>query len=164
MLVSPTQERLPSLQRVRGRVKLKVPTSGGHREGANIDPTVLPSPNTQFDDTFHTLVSSAMSLEIKQQTNCPTFTLDVQGKGLPSLLDSGSMVTLIWEGYFEKNILPCVKNILLGSSLKLIHYSSFLQQIIAQCQFHGIWKLTLNFLVSQYHMLGFSLSKIQTLF
>ena len=36
-------------------------------------------------------------------------TLDVQGKGLPSLLDLGSIVSLIWEGYFEKNILPLLK-------------------------------------------------------
>ena len=70
-----------------------------------------------------------MSLETKQRvmqraiSNCPTVTLDIQGKGVRSFLDSGSMVTLIQEGYFEKNILP-------GSSLKLIHYSSFLQQII----------------------------------
>ena len=56
-----------------------------------------------------------MSLETKQKvmqraiSNCPLVTLDVQGKGVPSLLDSGSMVTLIWEGYFEKNILPLLK-------------------------------------------------------
>ena len=56
-----------------------------------------------------------MSLETKQRvmqramSNCPTVTLDVQGKGVPSLLDPGSMVTLIWEGYFEKNILPLLK-------------------------------------------------------
>ena len=42
-------------------------------------------------------------------SNCPTLTLDVKGKGVTSLLDSESMVTLIWEGYFEKNILPFLK-------------------------------------------------------
>ena len=36
-------------------------------------------------------------------------TLDVQGKGVCSLLDSESMVTLIWEAYFEKNIVPLLK-------------------------------------------------------
>ena len=42
-------------------------------------------------------------------SSCPKVTLNVQGKGVPSLLDSGSMVTLIQEGYFEKNILPLLK-------------------------------------------------------
>ena len=76
-----------------GRVKLKAPTSGGHKGGAKVDPTVPPSPNTQFDDMFHTLVSNAVSLETKQRvmqraiSNCPMVTLDVQGKGVPSLLD-----------------------------------------------------------------------------
>ena len=56
-----------------------------------------------------------MSLETKQRvmqraiSNCPLVTLDIQGKGVPFLLDLGSMVTLIWEGYFEKNILPLLK-------------------------------------------------------
>ena len=62
-----------------------------------------------------TLVNNAVSLEMKQHimqravSSCPKVTLNVQGKGVPSLLDSGSMVTLIWEGYFEKNILPLLK-------------------------------------------------------
>ena len=42
-------------------------------------------------------------------SGCPKVTLEVLGKGVPSPLDSGSMVTLIWEGYFEKNILPLLK-------------------------------------------------------
>ena len=77
LLVSPMQERLPSSQTVRGRVKLKAPTSGGHRGGAKVDPTVPSSPNTQFDDMFCTLVSNAVSLETKQRvmqravSNCP---------------------------------------------------------------------------------------------
>ena len=64
---------------------------------------------------FHTLVSNSVSLETKQRvmqraiSNCPSVTLDVQGKGVLSLLDSGSMVTLVQEGYFEKNILPLLK-------------------------------------------------------
>ena len=62
-----------------------------------------------------TLVNNAVPLEMKQcimqrtVSGCPKVTLNVQGKGVPSLLDSGSMVTLIWEGYFEKNILPLLK-------------------------------------------------------
>ena len=45
----------------------------------------------------------------KAVSNCPIATLDFQGKGVPSLLDLWSMVTLIWEGYFKKNILPLLK-------------------------------------------------------
>ena len=57
-----------------------------------------------------------MSLKTKQRvmqraiSTCPSVTLDIQGKGVPSLMDSGSMATLIWEGYFEKNILPLLKS------------------------------------------------------
>ena len=42
-------------------------------------------------------------------SGCPSVTLKIQGKGVPSLLDSGSMVTLVQEGYFEKNILTLLK-------------------------------------------------------
>ena len=42
---------------------------------------------------------------------CPTVSLNVQGKEVPSLMDLGSMVTLIREGYFEKNILPILKSL-----------------------------------------------------
>ena len=96
-------------------VKLKAPTSWGYRGGAKVDPTVPPSPSSQFDKMFHTLVSNSVSLETKQRvmqraiSSCPSVTLDVQGKGVPSLLDLGSMVALMWEGYFEKNILPLLK-------------------------------------------------------
>ena len=57
-----------------------------------------------------------MSLETKQRvmqramSNCPSVTLDIQDKGVPSLMDSGSMVTLIQERFFEKNILPLLKS------------------------------------------------------
>ena len=65
---------------------------------------------------FHTLASNSVSLKTKQKvmqraiSNRPSVTLGVQGKGVPSLLDSGSMVTLIQEGYFKKNILPLLKS------------------------------------------------------
>ena len=49
------QERLSSSQTVRGRVKLKAPTFGGCRGGAQVDPTVPSSPSSQFDEMFHTL-------------------------------------------------------------------------------------------------------------
>ena len=40
---------------------------------------------------------------------CLSITIDILGQKIPSLLDSGSMVTLICEGYFIKNILPLLK-------------------------------------------------------
>ena len=99
--------------RNRGGVKLGAPTSGGLRVGVTKkDPLV---PDSQFDVILKALVNNAISLETKQcimqraLSGCPKVTLDVMGKGVPSLLDSGSMVTLIWEGYFEKNILPLLK-------------------------------------------------------
>ena len=71
--------------------------------------------DTWFDEILETLVNNAVSLETKQwvmqraMSSCPKVTLNVQGKGVPSLLDSGSMVTLIQEGYFEKKYSPFVK-------------------------------------------------------
>ena len=44
-------------------------------------------------------------------SQCPAVPMDLLGQQVPSLLDSGSMVTLIHEGYFVKNIQP-----LLGKS------------------------------------------------
>ena len=104
-----------SASKIGGRVKLKAPASGGCRVGAKTDPMVPPSLDAMFGDVFRTLASNAISLETKQRvmqravSGCPMVTLGIQGKGVPSLLDSGSMVTLIWEGYFEKNILPFLK-------------------------------------------------------
>ena len=45
-------------------------------------------------------------------STCPTVNINVQGKEVPSLMDSGSMVTLVQEGYFKKNILPVLKTLL----------------------------------------------------
>ena len=41
---------------------------------------------------------------------CPAVPIDLLGRKVPSLLDSGSMVTLIHKGYFTKNILPLLNN------------------------------------------------------
>ena len=109
------QEGSDGSAEIRGRVKLRAPASGGHRVGVQVDPIVPSSLDTWFDEIMKTLVNNAVSLEMKQQimqkavSSFPKVTLNVQGKGVPSLLDSGSMVTLIWEGYFE-NILPLLKS------------------------------------------------------
>ena len=53
-----------------------------------------------------------MSSETKQRilqravSQCPSITMEFLGLKVPSLLDSGSMVTLIHEAYFNKHILP----------------------------------------------------------
>ena len=42
--------------------------------------------------------------------HCPSMSMEILGQRIPSLLDSGSMVTLlIRETYFKKNILPLLK-------------------------------------------------------
>ena len=53
-----------------------------------------------------------MTFEAKQRilkravSQCPSITMEFLGLKVPSLLDSGSMVTLIHEAYFNKCILP----------------------------------------------------------
>ena len=42
-------------------------------------------------------------------SQCPAIPMDLLGQEVPSLLDSGSMVTLIREGYFVKHIQPLLK-------------------------------------------------------
>ena len=80
-----------------------------------VDPTVPISPMSQYDKLLSTLASNAVSMETKQRvmkravSTCPTVNLNIQGKEVPSLMDLGSMVTLVQEGYFEKNILPILK-------------------------------------------------------
>ena len=112
MLVLTEQESFPGSSTIGGGLKLKTPTPGYHRGGLKLDPTVPLTPNDQFNKMFRTLASNFVSLETKQRvmqravSTCPFVTLDMQGKGVPSLMDLGSMVTLIQGGYFEKDILP----------------------------------------------------------
>ena len=74
-------------------------------------------PIERFEDMIHILSSNAMSSETKQKvmqravSQCPAVPIDILGRKVPSLLDSGSMVTLICKRYFTQNILP-----LLGQS------------------------------------------------
>ena len=44
-------------------------------------------------------------------SQCPSITMEFLGLKVPSLLDSGSMVTLIREAYFNKNILPLLRGL-----------------------------------------------------
>ena len=105
--MSSKEEGSPSSSSGRTGVKLKAPASGGHR-GAKVDPTIPISPMSQYDELLSTLASNAVSMETKQRvikravSTCPTVNLNVQGKEVPSLMDLGSMVTIVQEGYFEK--------------------------------------------------------------
>ena len=68
-------------------------------------------PASKYEDLVRTL-TSAVSLEMKHKlmeravSQCPAVPMDLLGQQVPSLLDSGSMVTLICEGYFVKHIQP----------------------------------------------------------
>ena len=73
-----------------------------------------------------TLSSNTVSSETKQKvmqravSQCPAIPMDLLGQKVPSLLNSGSMVTLIHEGYFIKNILPWLSKS--SSELTKAHY------------------------------------------
>ena len=74
--------------------------------------TEAPPTWLNYSTLLQTLSNSTISAESKQQImqravlNCPSVNLQLLGIDLPSLLDSGSMVTLIREGFFMKHILP----------------------------------------------------------
>ena len=73
---------------------------------------MAPIPASKYEDLVRTLMSQAVSLEVKHKvmqravSQCPAVPMDLLGWQVPSLLDSGSMVTLIHEGYFTKYIQP----------------------------------------------------------
>ena len=66
----------------------------------------------KFESVLKTLSSNSISNDTKQRIlrravlQCPSTTMEFLGLKVPSLLDSGSMVTLICENYFNKHILP----------------------------------------------------------
>ena len=53
-------------------------------------------------------------MEIMQQAvaKCPKVCISAHGIQIPSLLDSGSEVTLFWQSYFNKHILPKIKPVM----------------------------------------------------
>ena len=77
-----------------------------------MDPPSITRFEDRFEQIVRTLTSSAVSSETKQRilkravSQCPSITMDFLGLKVPSLLDSGSMVTLIREAYFNKHIFP----------------------------------------------------------
>ena len=80
-----------------------------------MDPPSLTKFEDRFEQIVRTLKSCAMSNETKQRilkravSQCPSITMEFLGLKVPSLLDSGSMVTLICEVYFNKYILSLLR-------------------------------------------------------
>ena len=93
-----------------------------------VGPLISPIPASKYEDLVRTL-TSAVSSEVKQKlikravSQCPAIPMDLLGREVPSLLDSGSMVTLIREGYFVKHIQPLLKK----SSSKMAEAHSLFQ-------------------------------------
>ena len=83
------------------------PQGRGDRGGAKLDPPSLVKFEDRFEQIVKTLKSCAVSNETKQRilkravSQCPSITMEFLGLKVPSLLDSGSMVTLIREAYFN---------------------------------------------------------------
>ena len=93
-----------------------------------IDLMLKPIPISKYEDMIRTLTSQAMSSDMKHKVmqravlQCTAVPMDLLGRQVPSLLDSGSMVTLICEGYFIKNIQPLFNK---SSSKLAIAHSMF---------------------------------------
>ena len=89
-------------------------------------------PISKYEDLVRTL-TSAMSSEMKHKvmqravSQCPAVPMDLLSRQVPSLLDSGSMVTLIREGYFVKHIQPLLNK----SSSKMAEAHSLFRQSAA---------------------------------
>ena len=59
----------------------------------------------------NTSILAETKMEIMQcaVTKCPKVCISAHGIQIPSLLDSGSEVTLLWQSYFDQHILPKIK-------------------------------------------------------
>ena len=77
-----------------------------------MDPPSIARFEDRFEQIVRTLTSSTVSTKTKQRilkravSQCLSITMEFLGLKVPSLLDSGSMVMLIREAYFNKHILP----------------------------------------------------------
>ena len=81
--------------------------------GVKSDPLLSSVLAAEFEEIFQTLTNHVVSFETKQRvvnravSQCPSITIDILGQKIPSLLDSGSMVTLICENILTKIFCPC---------------------------------------------------------
>ena len=64
-----------------------------------------------MEKIFSQQVSAQIKIEVMQRARatCPKVNMGCRRKRIPSLLDSGSQVTLIYQSFFEKEILPHIK-------------------------------------------------------
>ena len=107
------QEGFPGAPAARwSGVKLNATVHGGYKGSKS---WAYSSTIDQYDKLLSTLASNAVSIETKQcvmqcaMWACPSVTLNVQGKGVLSLMDSGSMVILIQDETF-KDVQMCRKS------------------------------------------------------
>ena len=103
-------------------IKLKSPSFGGHKRRGNQKTRPKAAlTKLNYSTLLQTLSNSTILAESKHQimqravSYCPSVTLQLLGIELTSLLDSGSMVTLVREGFLMKYILPNLQNSLLGA-------------------------------------------------
>ena len=88
-------------------------TGGG---GVKVDPLSSSVPAARFEEIFQTLMNHAVSFKTKQRvlnravSQCSSITIDILGQKIPSLLDSGSTVTLMLE-IFQQKYFALVKKI-----------------------------------------------------
>ena len=130
-----------------------------------MDPPSLTRFEDRFEQIVRTLTSSAMSTETKQRilkravSQCLSITMEFLGLKVPSLLDSGSMVMLIHEAYFNKHILPLLHAVQWKNWLK--HTRCFTSQplIIKICQSRGISRLMFLYLGFEFQPVGFLVVK-----
>ena len=87
-------------------IKLKSPSFGGHkRRGSQKTRPKAALTKLNYSTLLQTLSNSTILAEAKHQimqravSNCPSVTLQLLGIELTSLLDSGSMVTPVREGF-----------------------------------------------------------------
>ena len=85
-------------------------------------------------------------------SQCPVIPMDLFGQDEPSLLDSGSMVTLIREGYFTKHIQPLLKK----SSSKMAEAHSLFQLSAANNEIMPVSK----YFEADISILGFRIPRV----
>ena len=121
-----------------------------------VDPLMSPIPASKYEDLVRTL-TSAVSSEVKQKlikravSQCPAIPMDSLGREVPSLLNSGSMVTLIQEGYFVKYIQPLLKK----SSSKMAEAHSLFRLSAANNEIMLVSRPMCPSWVSKFHGWGF---------
>ena len=76
------------------------------------DPDQFDNNQKQMDELYRSITSNNVSAQVKfdvmqrAMATCPKVNTGCGTKRTPSLLDSGSQVTLICQSYFERKILP----------------------------------------------------------